>query len=59
MREEQELIARGYPLEDAVTLCHSLRRSGELSEFMQQEAQQHACTCGGQGNCPDCPNREK
>lgn len=58
MNEEQKLLARGYPLEDAVTLCHSMRRTGELAEFIQQEEKQHVCSCGGKCSCPDCPNRK-
>lgn len=43
MQEEIELLLYGYPLEDAITMCNSLRRTGELSEFMRQ-------TCGGREN---------
>lgn len=58
MHEEQKLIACGYPLNDAITLCNSMRRTGELPDFMHEVcANQHICTCGGRGNCPDCPNR--
>lgn len=34
MHEEQELLALGYPLEDSITLCNSMRRTGELPNFM-------------------------
>lgn len=36
MYEEQLLIAKGFPLEDALTVCHSMRRSGMLDEFMAE-----------------------
>lgn len=57
MYEERELLARGYPLEDAITMCNSMRRTGELDEFIVNTCKKpHVCTCGGKGNCPDCPN---
>lgn len=60
MSEERELLARGYPLEDAITMCHSMRRTGELTEFMKRtQPKPHVCTCGGKCNCPDCPNCRK
>lgn len=59
MSEERELLSRGYPLEDAITMCHSMRRTGELKELMQQDAKSHICTCGGKGGCQDCQNRKK
>jgi len=37
MYEEQRLISFGYPLEDALTLCHSLRREGLLEKFIEEE----------------------
>lgn len=36
MYEEQYLIAIGFPLEDALTVCHSMRRCGVLDEFMAE-----------------------
>lgn len=35
MYEEQRLISMGWPLEDALTLCHSLRKENELASFMK------------------------
>lgn len=58
MSEERELLARGYPLEDAITMCHSMRRTGELKELMRQDEKQHVCACGGKRGCPDCPNKK-
>lgn len=59
MSVERELIAKGYPIEDAITLCNSTRRTGELSGFIatQRDSDKtHVCTCGGKGGCKDCPN---
>lgn len=35
--EEQRLISLGWPLEDAVTLCNSLRKEGVLQAFVEAE----------------------
>ena len=61
MYEEQRLVAVGLPLEDAVTVCHSMRRDGLIDEFMHEvdKLSVHRCACGGKGNCPNCPNRKK
>lgn len=60
MNEERELIARGYPPEDAITMCNSMRRTGELNDFMAKVREKnHICTCGGKGNCSDCPNKTR
>lgn len=37
MNEERRLMALGFPLEDAVTLCHSLRKEGTLEDFVRQQ----------------------
>lgn len=37
MYEEQRLMALGFPISDAVTLCHSLRREGTLESFMREQ----------------------
>ena len=59
MYEEQLLIAKGFPLEDALTVCHSMRRVGTLDQFMEQVdgLNHHKCSCGGKNKCKDCPNR--
>lgn len=36
MHEEQYLISTGMPLDAALTLCHTLRREGELETFMKE-----------------------
>lgn len=36
MYEEQYLISTGMPLDAALTLCHTLRREGELETFMKE-----------------------
>jgi len=55
MYEEQRLTKLGYPLEDAVSLCHSLRREGTLEEFVaEEEAGQTHCHCGGDCQCGSC-----
>lgn len=63
MYEEQFLISKGCPLEDAVTLCHSLRREGKLEDFMRET--ESVCNCGNRhfGGCSHvyggCPCRDK
>lgn len=37
MTEELRLIRLGWPLEDAVTLCYSLRKEGRLKAFVEAE----------------------
>ncbi len=59
MYEEQRLMASGLPFSEAFSLCSSLRREGNLDEFMESNEKHHTCKCGGNGNCPDCPNRNK
>lgn len=59
MSEERELIARGFPLEDAITMCHSMRRTGELKELMRREEKPHTCACGGKCERGACKNNCK
>lgn len=35
--EERRLLHIGFPIEDAITLCDSMRRSGELESFIQNQ----------------------
>lgn len=35
--EERRLLHIGFPLEDAITLCSSMRRDGELETFIQYQ----------------------
>lgn len=38
MTEERRLMAVGMPLEDAISICHKLRRErNELSEFVRRK----------------------
>lgn len=39
--EEQTLILYGWPLPDALSLCHSMRRTGELPAFMAREREKY------------------
>lgn len=61
MSEERKLMFQGYPIEDAITLCNSARRTGELESYINKNhvrhESRHACTCGGAHKCVDCPNR--
>ncbi len=34
--EEQRLISMGWPLEDALTLCHSLKKEGMMEQFVKE-----------------------
>ena len=57
MTEERRLMATGMPPEDAISICNDLRRGGALTAFVSKEESNHACKCGGAGNCPDCPSK--
>ncbi len=63
MSEERRILEAGVPLEDAISLCHALRREGSLSDFasrLETECRnRRLCRCGGKGTCPDCPNRNR
>ena len=37
MNEEIRLIRLGWPLEDALTLCFSMRKEGGLAAFVEAE----------------------
>lgn len=39
--EEQTLILYGWPLPDALSLFHSMRRTGELPAFMEREHEKY------------------
>lgn len=54
MSDERRLLATGIPLEDAISMCHDMRRDGTLSEFVKNEESKHTCKCGGVGICPGC-----
>lgn len=55
MYEEQRLVSIGFPLEDAVSVCHALRKDGNLDEFVEAEEnnhRNHVCHCFGK--CAHC-----
>lgn len=57
MYEEQRMIADGVPFSETSGICQSLRREIAMGRFDEKEHHaNHTCKCGGQGNCPDCPN---
>lgn len=41
MSEEQRLISIGFPLEDALTICYSLRKEGTLRQFVEEQEKAH------------------
>lgn len=45
MYEEQRLMAMGFPISDAVTLCHSMRREGALDSFMREQEKKITNNC--------------
>lgn len=48
MYEEHRLMALGFPLEDAISLCYSLRKEGTLHEFIENEEKkfrERLCQC--------------
>lgn len=54
MYEEQRMIAGGVPFSEAS------RREIAMGRFDGKEYPvNHTCKCSGQGNCPDCPNKNK
>lgn len=56
MHEEQFFISLGCPLEDAVTLCNSLRRDGKMEKFIEKINQ--CCDLGFcSAKCPVCHAR--
>lgn len=60
MYEEQRMIADGVPFSEASGIFQSLRREIAMGRFDKKDHPlNHTCKCGGQGNCPDCPNRNK
>ncbi len=48
--EERLLILYGWPVNDAISMCHSLRRQGMLPEFMEQERENYLKRLG---RCPE------
>lgn len=42
MTEERRLMAAGMPLDEAISICHSLRRErDELPEFVRKKEAEH------------------
>lgn len=60
MYEEQELLAAGVPYSEVLPLCNSMRRDIAMGRLgNENNSKAHVCKCGGAGNCPDCPNRNR
>lgn len=62
MYEEQRLMAAGMPFSEAVLMSRDVYKERTMGRFETVEptaAEHHTCKCGGVGNCPDCPNRNK
>lgn len=45
MYAEQRLISIGFPLSDAVSICHSLRKEGTLEEFVIEQEREYRKLC--------------
>lgn len=45
MTEERRLIAIGFPLDEAITLCYSMRKEGTLAEFVEKEEEKYFNLC--------------
>lgn len=41
MNEERRLIALGYPADEALCICYSMRREGTLYEFVAQAEREY------------------
>lgn len=39
--EERRLIAIGFPADEAICLCYSMRREGTLAKFVEREEQKY------------------
>lgn len=60
MYEEQHMMSKGVPFSEAVLLCNSMRRDIALGRLgNENNSRKHICKCGGAGNCPDCPNKNR
>lgn len=45
MTEERRLISIGYPADDAICMCHAMRRDGTLAEFVRREEEKYRDRC--------------
>lgn len=45
MYEEQRLIMIGFPLDDAINICHSMRKDGSLETFVEEQEQIYKSKC--------------
>lgn len=45
MREEERLIYLGWPVDEAISLCHTLRREGVLRQFMEETERKYRAVC--------------
>ena len=60
MYEEQRMMASGVPFSEASGIRRSLRREATMGRPDEQgHPLHHTCKCGGAGNCPDCPNKNR
>lgn len=41
MNEERRLIAIGFPIEDAASICWSMRRDGTLREYVEKQEKEY------------------
>lgn len=60
MYEEQRLMAAGVPFSEASGLCKALRREAAMGRLDDEAPEEtHNYKCGGIGNCPGRPNRNR
>lgn len=45
MYEEQRLIKIGFPLDDVINICHSMRKDGSLETFVEEQEQIYKSKC--------------
>lgn len=45
MYDELRLVAIGFPLEDAVSICYSMRKEGDLEDFIHQQEELYRNRC--------------
>ena len=45
LTEERRLISIGYPADEAICMCHAMRRDGTLAEFVRREEEKYRNRC--------------
>lgn len=45
MYEEQRLISIGFPVSEALGICHAMRRDGVLEAFVREQEELHRTDC--------------